>query len=492
MKTLNNDMLGELEGKLTLPNFDRKALSSSIVHIGVGNFHRAHQAYFLQQLMEKTEETRWGIYGVGVLDRDKKLSQALHAQDCLYTLTEKSDTEAAKDVVVGSLLSHSILSENRREIIEKIAHPETTLVTFTVTEGGYNIDDGSGEFLLDNPLIQADLENPSEPRTFYGLLYAAIRQRKEAGITPPDLLSCDNVEMNGEVLKKGMLAYTKQLNPDMARWMEEHVAFPNAMVDRITPVTSSDDRDYVSRQYGYSDNCPVPCEPFILWVIEDSFRRERPALETLDRVFLVSDVRPYEKMKMRLLNAAHVVFAHMALMERHQFACDFMNASPFDPAIETMMLKEALPCVGKVSGIDVMGFLNNTLLRFKNRAIKDQTERLANFTSERTPKFILPSIADNIIRDGKMSPLLTLGTAGWCYYLSRNEGIVDKIAPELVEKAQKAVAGESSVFVKELETIFPEVLRQNESFLALFDKALATIKSQGPSAAISSFLKEFY
>lgn len=492
MKTLNNDMLAMLKSKLAVPNFDRKTLSKSIVHIGVGNFHRAHQAYFFQQLMEKTGETRWGIYGVGVRGRNKTFYQALNAQDCLYTLTEKSDTETAHDIVVGSLLSHSILSEKRQEIIDKIAHPETTLITFTVTEGGYNIDDSTGEFLLDNPLIQADLNNPSSPQTFYGLLYAALRKRRDAGIAPPDLLSCDNVEMNGEVLKKGMLAYSEQLDPEMAHWLEEQVAFPNAMVDRIVPVTSSDDRDYVKQQYGYIDHCPVPCEPFILWVIEDSFNRERPPLETLDNVFLVSDVRPYEKMKMRLLNAGHVVFAHMALMEGHQFACDFMNAAPFDLAIETMMREEALPCVGEISGMDVMDFLNNTLLRFKNRAIKDQTARLANFTSERTPKFILPTIADNIIREGKRSPLLTLGTAGWCYYLSKNEDVVDKMASELVEKAQKAVAGDSSVFVKELPTLFPEVLRQNESFLALFDKALSTIKIQGPSAAIMSFLKEFY
>ncbi|PIE35095.1 mannitol dehydrogenase [candidate division KSB3 bacterium] len=492
MKILNNDLLPALSGKLTLPEFDRETLTSSIVHIGVGNFHRAHQAYFLQQLMEKTGETHWGIYGVGVLDQDKKLSEALNAQDCLYTLCEKSDTEVAKDVVVGSILCHSILSEKRQEIIEKIVHPGTTLVTFTVTEGGYNIDDTTGEFLLDNPMIQADLANPSAPKTFYGLLYEALRQRRAAGIDPPDLLSCDNVEMNGSVLKKGLMAYTQQIDPEMARWMEEYVAFPNAMVDRITPVTSGTDREYVAQQYDYADNCPVPCEPFILWVIEDTFNRKRPAFETLEHVVLVSEVRPYEKMKMRLLNAGHVVFAHMALMEGHEFACDFMNAAPFDPAIETMMREEALPCVGDVQKIDVNDFLNNTLLRFKNRAIKDQTSRLANFTSERTPKFILPTIADNILREGKMSPLLTIGTAGWCYYLSKNEGVVDKIAVELVEKAQRAVAGESRVFVQELEAIFPEVLRQNEPFLALFDKALSAIKTQGPATALTSFLNEYY
>lgn len=492
MKTLNNDMLAALKGKLVVPNFDRTTLSSSVVHIGVGNFHRAHQAYYLQQLMEKTGDARWGIYGVGVLDQDKKLSQALNAQDCLYTLTEKSDTEAAKDVVVGSIFSHSILSEQRQAIIEKIAHPDTILVTFTVTEGGYNIDDSTGEFLIDNPLIQADLKNPSEPQTFYGLIYTALRKRRDAGIQPPDLLSCDNVEMNGAVLKKGVLAFTEQLDPEMARWIEANVAFPNAMVDRITPVTSEADRDYVAQQYDYRDDRPVPCEPFILWVIEDSFKRQRPAFEALDNVFMVSDVRPYEKMKMRLLNAGHVVFAHMAQMEGHEFACDFMNAAPFDPAIEIMMRKEALPCVGTVPDFDVMGFLENTIVRFKNRAIKDQTSRLSGFTSDRAPKFTLPTIADNIIREGKMSPLLTLGTAGWCYFLSKNQGVSDKMASVLVEKAQRAVAGESSVFVKELETTFPEVLRQNEEFLALFDKALSALKTEGPAAALSSFLKEYY
>lgn len=492
MNTLNNSILADLKRALHVPNFDRYALTSSIVHIGVGNFHRAHQAYFLQQLMEQTGDTRWGIYGVGVLDQDKALSQALNAQDCLYTLTEKSDTEAANDVVVGSLASHRILSEGRADILAKIADPGTTLVTFTVTEGGYNIDDTTGEFLLDTPAIQADLKNPLEPKTFYGLLYAALKQRRAAGIAPPDLLSCDNVEMNGSVLKKGMLAYARQLDADMAAWLEAEVAFPNAMVDRITPVTSEADREYVKQRYGYIDACPVPCEPFILWVIENEFKRERPAFESLDQVFMVSDVRPYEQMKMRLLNAGHVVFAHMALMEGHQFACDFMNAAPFDPAIETMMRKEALPCVGTVTGMDVMEFLDNTLLRFKNRAIKDQTSRLANFTSERATKFTLPSIADNIVRDGRMSPLLTMGTAGWCYYLSKNDGVIDKMAATLVEKAQKAVSGDSSMFVKESATIFPEVLRQNADFLALFDKALSTVKDQGPAAAITQFLNEYY
>ncbi|PID58917.1 mannitol dehydrogenase [candidate division KSB3 bacterium] len=492
MNTLQNDLLAALKDSLAVPDFDRKALSSAIVHIGVGNFHRAHQAYYMQQLMERTGDRCWGIYGVGVLDQDKTLSDALNAQDCLYTLTEKSETDVAKDRVIGSLLSHSMLSENRREIIEKIAHPKTSLLTFTVTEGGYNIDDSSGEFLLETPAIQHDLKNPSEARTFYGLLYAALKKRRAAGIAPPDLLSCDNVEMNGSVLKQGLLAYTKQIDPEMAAWMEEQIAFPNAMVDRITPVTSAADREYVNAQYGYSDDCPVPCEPFILWVIEDTFTQKRPAFEQLDNVFLVSDVRPYEKMKMRLLNAGHVLFAHMALMEGHEFACDFMNAAPFDPAIETMMLKEALPCVGAISEMDVMEFLNNTIVRFKNRAIKDQTSRLANFTSERAPKFTLPSIVDNIVRDGTVSPLLTLGTAGWCDYLSKNDGIVDKMASTLVKTAKKAVEGESRVFVQELETIFPQLLRQHEPFLALFDQALSAIRTQGPAAAITQFLKEYY
>ncbi|QEN06706.1 mannitol dehydrogenase family protein [Oceanispirochaeta crateris] len=491
MDTLNNNLQFKEESPV-LPRLDRSKISSSIVHIGVGNFHRSHQETFLQRYMEETGRTDLAVYGISVRDNDKALAQMLNAQDCLYTVLEQSDKEDARDYLVSSLLSYAVLSENYKQIMEKLCDPTTTLVSLTVTEGGYNFNDSTGEFQTENPDIQHDIAQKSETKTFYGLLYESLKTRREKGIPPFDLLSCDNVEKNGEILKKGLLSFASQISKEMEEWIHKNVAFPCSMVDRITPLTSQEDKEYIQKKYSYIDNCPVPCEPFILWVIEDHFNNPRPDLDKLENVYFVQDVSPHEKMKMRLLNAGHVVFSHMALLEGLEYSSDFMRAYPFDIAVEKMMREEALPFVGEVPGFDVTGFLNNTIQRFKNPKIKDQTLRLATDTSNRTTKFILPTIEDSIVRINKAPPLLTLGVAGWCYALSEGLEFADILRESLVEAAGKAVRSEGRIFIQALPEIFTKTLRESPVFIDCFEESLKRICDNGPQRALSLTLEKYY
>jgi mannitol 2-dehydrogenase len=475
-----------------LPGLERSEMSGSIVHIGVGNFHRSHQETFFQRFMEETGRRDLGVYGVSVRDADKPLAQLLNSQDCLYTVLEQSDRDEAKDYLVSSLLSYKVMSERADEIMAKMTDPATTLVTLTVTEGGYNFNDSTGEFILDNPDIRHDLSDRSVPRSFYGLIYESLRRRRDKGTAPFDLLSCDNVAKNGEVLKKGVLSFAAEVSAEMKDWIEKNVAFPCSMVDRITPLTTDADRAYVKDSFGYIDEVPVPCEPFILWVIEDHFNHPRPDLDRLANVYFADDVAPHERMKMRLLNAGHVVFAHMALCEGLEFSCDFMNAEPFDRGVELMMREEALPFVGEVPGFDVVGFLENPLSRFKNAKIKDQTLRLATDTSNRTTKFILPTIEDSVEKTDKAPPLLTLGVAGWCFALSRGLEFEDHLRPRLLEAAEAAVAGTGREFIKAFPELFSPVLQESEAFLILFEDSLKLLCERGPAGALAETLKRNY
>ena len=491
MNKLNNTLQFK-ENAPVLSGLDRNEMNASIVHIGVGNFHRSHQETFFQRYMEETGRRDLGIYGVSVRDADKPLAELLSSQDCLYTVLEQSGRDEAHDYLMSSLLSYKIMSESADEIMAKMTDPSTTLVTLTVTEGGYNFNDSTGEFIIDNPDIQHDLSDRSIPKSFYGLIYEALSIRKEKGIVPFDLLSCDNVAKNGEVLKKGVLTFAAEVSMEMRDWIDKNVSFPCSMVDRITPLTTDADRSFVKDNYGYIDEVPVPCEPFILWVIEDHFNNPRPDLDKLKDVYFADDVAPHERMKMRLLNAGHIIFAHMALYEGLEFSCDFMDSAPFDRGVELMMRKEALPYVGDVPGFDVMGFLENTLSRFKNAKIKDQTLRLATDTSNRTTKFVLPTIEDWVEKADKAPPLQTLGVAGWCFALSEGLEFEDCLRPRLLEAAKTAVNGTGREFIKAFPELFSPILQESETFLSAFEQSLKLICELGPAKALAATLDKNY
>ena len=303
---LNQDNLAQIAKQIPCPTYNRQELKTGIVHIGVGGFHRSHQACYIHQLLGSCNALDWGICGVGLREADRTIYNILKKQDYLYTLSIQHPNGNVESEVIGALKDFLLAVDAPDLVIEKMAHPDTKIVSLTITEGGYNFNPATGLFNFENPDIQHELRYPDEPKTVYGFITSALKKRRAKGLPPFTVLSCDNIQHNGDMTRKMFLAFAKKQDAELAEWIEEKVCFPNTMVDRITPVTTPVDIDYLQKKHSFKDKWPVTCEPFIQWVVEDKFSTGRPAFENLGVQF-VSDVTPYEKMKIRLLNAGHSV-----------------------------------------------------------------------------------------------------------------------------------------------------------------------------------------
>src|SRR4051794_50338 len=305
---LSMDALPSLD--VPVPEYDRSAIVTGIVHIGVGGFHRAHQAVYLDALMREGEALDWGICGVGVLPADRRMKEALDAQDGLYTLVLKHPDGTYEPRVIGSITRFLLAPDDPAAVIEAMADERVRIVSLTVTEGGYNLNDITGEFDAENPDVVHDLEPGAAPRTTFGLVTEALRLRRERGLEPFTVMSCDNLPGNGDLSRRVFGAFARLRDPELGEWVEREVRFPNSMVDRITPQTTDADRDEVRERFRIDDAWPVVCEPFTQWVLEDEFGAGRPPYERVG-VQVVQDVVPYELMKLRLLNASHQGLAYL-------------------------------------------------------------------------------------------------------------------------------------------------------------------------------------
>ena len=303
MTELDTAHLGDLGPEVAVPGYDRSAVSAGIVHFGVGGFHRAHQAMYLDTLMNHGKALDWGITGVGLLPGDKRMHDVLHAQDCLYTLVVKDPDGTMHPRVIGSIVDYLFAPDDPEAVLAVMSDPATRIVSLTITEGGYLVNQSTGEFDAADPSIRGDLEDGAVPSTAFGFVTEALRRRREAGVEPFTVMSCDNIQGNGEVAHKMIGAFARLKDADLAAWIEEHVTFPNSMVDRITPVTTDHDRSTLTEHFGIDDGWPVVCEPFTQWALEDRFPAGRPPYDEAG-VQLVPDVMPYELMKLRLLNAS--------------------------------------------------------------------------------------------------------------------------------------------------------------------------------------------
>ena len=299
---LCQETLSSISSAVQLPTYDRAALIVGIVHFGVGGFHRAHQAMYTDRLMNQGEAHDWGICGVGVTPADIAMKQALDVQDGLYTLVIKHADGTLEPRVIGSIVRYLYAPDDPEAVLEMMANEQTRIVSMTITEGGYNVNQVTGEFDTLNPLVQRDLEGKAAPVTVFGLVVEALRRRRLAGVAPFTVMSCDNLPGNGDLTKAMFAAFAELIEPELGNWVRRSVAFPNSMVDRITPVTSDEDRALLLESFGVLDQWPVVCEAFTQWVLQDEFPTGRPAWEDAG-VQVVADVEPYELMKLRLLNA---------------------------------------------------------------------------------------------------------------------------------------------------------------------------------------------
>ena len=434
---LNQENLPLVPAEIARPTYDRSKVTAGIVHIGVGGFHRSHEAYYTDELMNSGEAFDWGICGVGLREADRKICGVLKNQNFLYTLIVKHPGGKIENRVIGSLVDFMMGCDDPEAVIERMASPETRIVSLTITEGGYNVDPSTGEFDTRNPDAQHDLENPLLPKLVFGYLTAALKRRKERGIPAFTIQSCDNIQHNGDLTRRMVLGFAREQDAELAQWIESEVRFPNAMVDRITPVTTAADMKYLENEMGLRDEWPVTCEPFTQWVIEDNFSNGRPAWEKVGAQF-VPDVTPYEKMKIRLLNAGHSVLGILGAMYGYETIDECVGDALFAKYLRRFMDKEATPVLDAVEGIDLDAYKDTLIERFGNPNIKDKLARICLESSSKLPVFLIPTIRENLARGGSVK-YAALVIAAWCLYSDKGVNQYDKKL-EIVDEMEDGAA----------------------------------------------------
>ncbi len=411
---LGADALATLTARAAVPTYDRATLSVGIVHFGVGAFHRAHQAMYVDALLNAGEAREWAICGVGVMPADRSMADALAAQDQLYTLVLKHANGQYHPRVIGSIIDYLYAPDDPEAVIARLADPLTRIVSLTITEGGYAIDDITGRFNPDAPGIAQDIATDGPPSTVFGLVCEALCRRRDARQTPFTILSCDNLQGNGARAREAFVSFARHRDPDLATWMEQAVSFPNSMVDRITPVTTDADRDEVSQRFGIADRWPVVCEPFTQWVMEDRFTAGRPPLEHVG-VQVVADVGPYELMKLRLLNASHQGLCYFAALCGYRYVHEAAQDPVIAEFLRQYMDEEATPTLDPVPGVDLAVYKRTLIERFSNPEIRDTVARLCAESSDRIPKWLLPVVRDQLTRDGDVTRSAAI-CASWARY----------------------------------------------------------------------------
>lgn len=433
MQKLSNTNLASLPASVGRPTYDRSRVTVGIVHVGVGGFHRAHQAMYVDQLMNKGEALDWGICGVGLLPGDARMRDALHSQDCLYTMMLKHPDGRYEARVIGSIVDYKFLPDDPEAVLEIMAAPATRIVSLTVTEGGYNFHHVTGEFDFHHPGVAHDLAPGAVPTTVFGLVAEALRRRRARGLPPFTVMSCDNVQANGETAHKTFTAFARRKDPELGAWMEANVAFPNGMVDRITPVTGEADKGQLAERFGIADAWPVVCEPFTQWVIEDHFPQGRPPLQDVG-VQLVADVVPYELMKLRLLNAGHQAICYFGVLAGYRYAHEVMANPLWPQLLMGYWTEEAIPTLRPVPGVDLVAYCQTLIERFGNPQVSDTLARLCAETSDRIPKFVLPVVREQLASGTAHVRRCAAIVASWARY---DEGTDEKGGPITVVDALK-------------------------------------------------------
>ncbi|WP_419221933.1 mannitol dehydrogenase family protein [Gordonia sp. CPCC 206044] len=472
----------------TVPAYDRSELRSGIVHFGVGGFHRAHQAMYLDRLAS-AGATDWGICGVGVRPADAAMRDALVPQDGLYTLTLKHPDGRVETAVLGAIREYLFAPDDPERVIEKLADPETRVVSLTITEGGYNFSPATGQFDFTTPDVAADLEVGAVPTTVFGLVTEALRRRRERGIPSFTIMSCDNIAGNGEMAHATFSAFAHRRDADLGDWIDTHTRFPNSMVDRITPATPPGLRAEVDERTGVDDLWPVVAEPFTQWVLEDSFSMGRPPLEDVG-VQVVDDVAPYELMKLRLLNAGHQALCYFGYLLGYRYVHDATD----DPLIRTLLRRymndEGRPTLQPVPGVDLDVYTETLIDRFANPAIGDTIARLCQDSSDRIPKWLVPVIVDRLAAGGDVA-LSAAVVAAWTRYaegVDEHGGtieVVDPLAATLVPRARRSRT-EPLAFVADPDLFGG--LADDEHFTAPYLRALDSLRSEGARATLAELL----
>jgi mannitol 2-dehydrogenase len=484
---LNARTLAYWSGRLPVPAYDRDRVTPGLVHIGVGGFHRAHQAMYHDRLMNQGIAPDWGICGVGILPQDARMKQALDAQDGLYTLVLKHNDGTWEPRVIGSIVAYLYAPDDPEAVIETMAAPSTRVVSLTITEGGYNIGHVSGEFDAANPDVVRDLAPGAVPQTVFGLVTEALRRRWARGQAPFTVMSCDNLPGNGHLARGAFTAFARLRDPQLGAWVEREARFPNSMVDRITPVTTDADRAEIAERFGLDDRWPVVCEPFTQWVLQDTFAAGRPPYERAG-VQVVGDVEPYELMKLRLLNGSHQAMCYFAYLCGYRL----VHQAAQDPLFRGFLLGymdcEATPTLAPVPGIDLGRYKRTLIERFSNPQIRDTIARICAESSDRIPKFLLPVIRAQLAAGGEIRRSAAV-VASWARYA---EGIDEEGRPiEVVDQLRDTLTvlarsqrEDPDAFIADRD-VFGDLV-DDKTFVSAYRPALASLHQRGARATLES------
>lgn len=452
------------------PSYDRSRVRAGVVHFGVGGFHRAHQAMYHDRLMNEGKALDWGICGVGVMPADRAMKEALDAQGGLYTLVVKHADGTYEPRVIGSIVEYLFAPDDPEAVIEKLTDPATRIVSLTITEGGYGVDPGSPAF---------------------GLITEGLRRRRERDVPPFTVMSCDNLQGNGDLSRRAFTAFARLRDGALGDWVEREVRFPNSMVDRITPVTTDEDRAEVRERFGVDDRWPVVCEPFTQWVLEDAFTLGRPPYEDAG-VQVVEDVEPYELMKLRLLNASHQALCYFAYLDGYRLVHEAAQDPLYREFLRGYMDFEGTPTLAPVPGVDLESYKATLIERFSNPEVRDTIARLCAESSDRIPKWLLPVVRAQLASGGPVYRSAAV-VASWARYAEGvdEQGepieVVDRLRGSLTAIAGRQRSGEPDAFIANRE-LFGDLVDEPR-FADAYRSSLRSLHERGARATLESIVK---
>ena len=475
--------------KIVANGYDATELSAGIVHIGLGAFHRAHQALYTHETIAATGEFHWGICAANIFG-GQELVQELQEQDNAYTITEMNPDGSRTVKLVTAIAQSLAVEDDRRPLLDIMSADTTRIVSLTITEKGYCLNPATGELMVDNALIAHDLENTGNPKSALGLIVAALGQRKAKGMQPFTVLSCDNVPDNGKRARAAVIQMAEAMDKELAAWIREEVAFPCTMVDRIVPAMTEASFADVQSFLGFVDlvdKGAIVTEAYRQWVIEDHFTMGRPAWDKIDGAMFVSDVQPYEEMKLRMLNGSHSILAYLGYLAGYKTIDACMQDEQFVKVTRHYMNNEAAVTLEMPEPTDFASYAGKLIERFTNPGLKHRTWQIAMDGSQKVPQRWL-NAARTLLAQEKSFAAIALGIAGWMHYVSGTDeqgNAIDVRDPMAEQLKAVATAGEPVKAFLALDAVFDPSLAANERFVAAVTNAYHTIGEQGAKQAVA-------
>lgn len=487
---LNMENVDSLPQSLSSLTYNRNKITTGIAHIGVSNFHRSHQAFYMHELIEKHNAFNYGICGIDLRENDRKIYNILKDQDGLYSLLVKDASGIHKTKVIGSIVEYFYGPENPMAVIERLAKPDIKIISLTIAEDGYHLNEITGEFNQKHPEVAEDFKSPFNPKTVFGYLTQAFKLRKLRGIPGCTILSCDNIKANGDTMKESFYNYVSKNESELLPWLKENTTFPNTMVDRITPETQPKDISVVKKEHSLNDQWPVVCESFTNWIIEDNFfNNDRPKWEKVGVQF-VENIEHYENVKLLLLNAGHTTLGILGTLNGYKTVQEAANDSDFMIFLKSYMDKEVSPILSHSGVINLEKYKKTLVERFKNPYINDSLSRICKESSSKIPLFILPTLKQQLLEKHVAINNVAFLIAAWCKY---NDGIndhgdtytiTDSLSNTLVRMA--ALSQQNPIKFLEIESVFKD-LNTNKLFVSAFLKYSNYIRKHTIKDSIRDF-----